>query len=226
MSGSYRRKITLALLVAVLSAILIACSATPKPPPAAAHPATAEVSATASAAAATPTPLPSETAEASPTSAPVAEVPTPAPPPPNPAPTPTPVPVPLIPATARPNPILTPGDVFAGVGAAQICVKGYSTNVRDVSTEEKDRVYAEYGIAHHTTGQYEVDHLVPLELGGSNDIKNLWPEPALPTPGFHQKDLLENKLHDLVCAGAMPLAVAQHAIASDWYGAYLQYVIR
>ena len=125
-----------------------------------------------------------------------------------------------------PNPILTPGDVFAGVGAAQICVKGYSTNVRDVSTEEKDRVYAEYGIAHHTTGQYEVDHRVPLELGGSNDIKNLWPEPALPTPGFHQKDLLENKLHDLVCAGAMPLAVAQHAIASDWYGAYLQYVIR
>ena len=119
MSGSYRRKITLALSVAVLVLLIpIACSATPKPPPAAAHPATAEVSATASAAAATPTPPPSETAEASPISAR------------------------LSPKYRRrrrrrrtlhrrplrfrfhssrrrrvPNPILTPGDVFAGVGA-------------------------------------------------------------------------------------------------------------
>ena len=222
MSGSPGR-IALALFVALLAVIMIGCSGPPKPPAVAAHPATPEVTATASAPAETPTLLPSESPEASPTSEPVAEAPTLAPP--APAPTSTLVP-PAIPASARPNPILTPGDVFAGVGAAQICVKGYSTKVRDVSIEEKDRVYAEYGIAHHTTGEYEVDHLVPLELGGSNDIKNLWPEPALPTPGFHQKDLLENKLHDLVCAGQLPLPVAQHAIASDWYAAYLAYVAR
>jgi hypothetical protein len=131
---------------------------------------------------------------------------------------------PPLPATARPNAMLTPGDVFPTATVAQICVSGYSSRVRDVSEREKDDVYAEYGIAHHTTGEYEVDHLVPLEIGGSNDIKNLWPEPALPAPGFHQKDVLENKLHDLVCAGRLDLATAQHAIASDWYAAYLQYV--
>ena len=52
----------------------------------------------------------------------------------------------------------------------------------------KEQVYAEYGIVSHTTGEYEVDHFVPLELGGSNDISNLFPEAASPKPGFHEKD--------------------------------------
>jgi hypothetical protein len=33
-----------------------------------------------------------------------------------------------------------------------------------------------------------VDHLDPLELGGFNDIKNLWPEPVDPWPGSYEKD--------------------------------------
>ena len=123
-----------------------------------------------------------------------------------------------------PNPALTPGAVFP-VGLDQICVSGYSSSVRDVSEATKDQVYAEYGVTSHVTGQYEVDHLIPLELGGSNDITNLWPEPAEPTPGFHQKDVLENKLHDLACSGQLDLATAQHAIATDWYQAYQQYVL-
>lgn len=123
---------------------------------------------------------------------------------------------------ALPDPNLTPGDVFS-VTTAQICVSGYSSSVRSVSTATKNEVYADYHIASHVSGQYEVDHLIPLELGGSNSIKNLWPEPAQPEPGFHQKDLLENKLHALVCAGALDLGVAQRAIATNWYTAYLQY---
>ena len=45
-------------------------------------------------------------------------------------------------------------------------------------------VYREYGIVERTTGEYEVDHLVALEDGGSNDIANLWPEAAEPRPGI------------------------------------------
>ena len=79
---------------------------------------------------------------------------------------------------------------------------------------------SEYGIVERTTGEYEVDHLVPLEAGGSNDIANLWPEAAEPRPGFHEKDVVENYLHDQICLGRMSLADAQRAIATNWVAVY------
>jgi len=33
------------------------------------------------------------------------------------------------------------------------------------------------------------------------------------------KDRLEQRLHQLVCAGQLDLATAQHDIATDWIGA-------
>ncbi|GCF11415.1 HNH endonuclease [Dictyobacter arantiisoli] len=114
----------------------------------------------------------------------------------------------------------TPGAIFPNATKAQICVSGYSSSVRNVPTSEKTEVYREYGIMHHTTGQYEVDHLISLELGGSNDIANLWPEAASPTPGFHQKDQVENYLHDQVCSGKISLKTAQGEIANDWLTVY------
>jgi hypothetical protein len=71
-----------------------------------------------------------------------------------------------------------------------------------------------------TTGAYELDHLIPLELGGNNDPANLFPEAASPQPGFHEKDLVENYLNHEVCAGEMPLSFAQEQIASDWLTVY------
>lgn len=116
----------------------------------------------------------------------------------------------------------TPG-ATSKVGRSQVCVPGYSERVRDVPESEKRQVYAEYGIRTHKRGQYEVDHLIALELGGSNSILNLWPEAANPRPGFHEKDRLENKLHRLVCAGKMALRKAQNLIASNWVAAYNRY---
>ena len=116
----------------------------------------------------------------------------------------------------------TPGAIFASATKDQICQSGYASSVRNVPTSEKNQVYAAYGIAHHLAGQYEVDHLVSLELGGSNDIANLWPEAASPTPGFHQKDQVENYLHDQVCSGAISLQQAQIEIATNWLNVYHQ----
>jgi hypothetical protein len=121
-----------------------------------------------------------------------------------------------------PDSACSPGDVFPQATKAAICVSGYSRTVRDVPTQEKDAVYAAYGIASHTPGQYEVDHLVSLELGGSNDISNLWPEAAAPKPGFHEKDEVENALHDQVCSGQIDLPTAQREIATDWLSVYDQ----
>lgn len=115
-----------------------------------------------------------------------------------------------------PDGACTPGAIFPSATKEQICVSGYAKGVRNVPVEEKDQVYAEYGIRSHQPGEYEVDHLVSLELGGSNDIANLWPEAAEPKPGFHEKDRYENYLHDQVCSGKVSLAEAQHRIASNW----------
>jgi hypothetical protein len=119
-----------------------------------------------------------------------------------------------------PDSACTPGAIFANATVQQICTPGYASSVRNVPFSEYDAVYAEYGIYHHYSGQYEDDHLVPLEIGGSNDIANLWPEAASPTPGFHQKDQVENYLHDQVCSGAMSLKEAQTEIATNWLAVY------
>lgn len=122
-----------------------------------------------------------------------------------------------------PNSNLTPGDVLE-VTSADICVSGYSTKVRNVTDAVKNQVYQEYGILSHQPGDYEVDHLISLELGGSNSIKNLWPEPYHGDWNAHVKDKLEDKLHALVCNGSLDLQTAQQAISSDWVAAYLKYI--
>jgi hypothetical protein len=66
------------------------------------------------------------------------------------------------------------------------------------------------------TGDYEVDHLIPLSLDGSNSIKNLWPQSTMTAPwNSYVKDGLERRLHNLVCAGKLDLKVAQQALASN-----------
>jgi hypothetical protein len=66
--------------------------------------------------------------------------------------------------------------------------------------------------------------LIPLELGGSNAVKNLWPQSFQTQPwNAHVKDQLENTLHRLVCAGKLDLNMAQRDIATDWIAAYRKY---
>jgi uncharacterized protein YceK len=119
-----------------------------------------------------------------------------------------------------PDPACTPGALMEGATKDKICQSGYASSVRNVPQSVKNKAYAEYGIASHFPGEYEVDHLVSLELGGSNDISNLWPEAANPKPGFHEKDKVENYLHDQVCSGKISLRQAQLEIATNWPAVY------
>lgn len=120
----------------------------------------------------------------------------------------------------RPDPSLTPGDTLP-VTTEDICVPGYTKKVRSVPAGVKKQAYAEYGIAQRATGEFEVDHLISLELGGSNSIRNLWPQSYMTHPwNAHVKDVVENALHKQVCSGQMSLHDAQQAIASDWIAAY------
>jgi hypothetical protein len=117
----------------------------------------------------------------------------------------------------RPDPRCSPGAVYSGLTRAVLCAEGFSTSaVRNVPQAEKYAVEAEYGLPPGRYGRsLEIDHIVPLEIGGSNAIANLYPE-----RGYDRKDRLENALHRLVCAGRMPLRVAQRRIASNWPALY------
>src|SRR5207253_9859009 len=99
-----------------------------------------------------------------------------------------------------PDPALTPGATDPAVSQATIhetiCVRGYTARVRNVSTRTKHRVYVEYHVTRSQQRHYVIDHLIPLEVGGSNDITNLWPEPKAEA---ELKDKTENELHARVC---------------------------
>jgi hypothetical protein len=107
-----------------------------------------------------------------------------------------------------------------------ICIRGWTQTVRpsqQYTSALKRRQVREFGYAERKLGDYEEDHLIPLVLGGSpSDARNLWPEPWVSTDGWRadRKDELETVLARLVCAGRMPLADAQRAMATDWTAAY------
>ena len=114
-----------------------------------------------------------------------------------------------------PDPACTPGAVLT-TNIKTICTVGYTKTVRDVSTATKKKVFKEYGISYSDRSNYEIDHLISLELGGSNDISNLFPESHLITNNSFTKDAFENYLHKQVCSGKISITEAQHEIATDW----------
>lgn len=123
-----------------------------------------------------------------------------------------------------PDPKLTPGATFQ-VSINQIAEPGYSAGVRHVTAKQKEEAFARYGVHPIKTGDYEIDHLISLELGGSNDDANLWPQSYKTLPwNAHKKDVLENRLHHLVVERQIPLEQAQSEIATNWIAAYKKYV--
>ena len=122
-------------------------------------------------------------------------------------------------ADVLPDPACSPGSVLT-TDIKTICTVGYTKTVRDVSTATKKKVFQEYNIPWSTHSNYEVDHIISLELGGSNDISNLFPESYLIKNGARVKDVLENYLHKQVCNGSMTIAEAQIEISSDWLTYY------
>ena len=123
---------------------------------------------------------------------------------------------------ALPDRRCSPGAYYSKLTRQVVCSASFRTSsVRNVPDSEKHQVEIEYGLVPHPYGStLEIDHIVSLELGGSNDIANLYPEQADAHPGFHVKDVLENKLHTLVCGGQMALRTAQRQIAANWEGLY------
>jgi hypothetical protein len=119
-----------------------------------------------------------------------------------------------------PDPGCTPGAINPEVTQANIdrtiCVSGWTDTVRppeDYTENLKREQMLAYGDT-NPISDYEEDHLIPLELGGSpTSPLDVWPEPgASPNP----KDAVEDAANAAVCDGRMTLVAAQHAIATNW----------
>lgn len=97
----------------------------------------------------------------------------------------------------------------SGQAGAQRPPESYTENLKE---EQLDNGYAVNGDTR--LGDYEEDHLIPLELGGSpTSTLNLWPEEH---PSSYTKDGVESDLNHAVCDGRVKLAPARQAIAQNW----------
>lgn len=142
-----------------------------------------------------------------------------------------------------PDPVLHPGAIDRKQRRTKICAadfrtssvrpnSSYTTKLKRLELGDGGPV-ATKGVTYTITGErlpgvigdYELDHLISLELGGNpTDPRNLWLQPwerkgqrfAGTGTGAESKDVVENRLHREVCAGTITLAEAQRVIASDW----------
>lgn len=117
-----------------------------------------------------------------------------------------------------PNPHLTPGEVRA-TDLDTILATEREAEAGRPGVATKDLVWKEYGyVGRHDGAHWEFDHLVPIECGGSNDVRNLWPEPRTGPYNAYDKDRLEDYCGDAIRNGSMTVAAAQAVFLepSDW----------
>jgi hypothetical protein len=130
-----------------------------------------------------------------------------------------------------PDPKLTPGAINEMVTQANIrgtiCRKGWTRTIRppvSYTNRLKHQLMRKYGVGDGNMRDFELDHLIPLELGGApDDPANLWPQPRTGTWNADLKDDLERTVNRRVCEGRVSLAEAQKAIRTDWIAAYKKY---
>ncbi len=120
-----------------------------------------------------------------------------------------------------PDPTLTPG-VTREVTVKELCRVGSTKDARHVTAKMKREVFHRYGFVdgEFKPGDYEIDHFMSLEIGGANDINNLWPQPYKGQWTARMKDVVETNLHRRMCKGQLTLTQIQMIIKSDWIKEY------
>ena len=132
-----------------------------------------------------------------------------------------------------PDPTKTPGAIRPGLTRAKICSIRWGRDERHVSDAMKQQVFEAYGLSGNDDARCvpdargrrcEIDHLISRELGGADEVKNLWPQTYGTSPwNAALKDKLENRLHVELCAGRISLDAARAMLVNDWRKAYEKY---
>lgn len=121
---------------------------------------------------------------------------------------------------------LTPGVARTDLTDEQICKTKWGKDHRAVTSAMKKQVFLAYGFEKQNKDARcpcEIDHLLSRELGGADDVKNLWPQPYTGTWNAHMKDRLENRLHKEMCAGKLKLEETHQLLTDDWRKAFVKY---
>jgi hypothetical protein len=129
-------------------------------------------------------------------------------------------------AEPLPHTAITPGVVRNDLTVQQICTTKWGKDARAVTESMKRQVFNSYGYPLGNKDPRcpcEIDHLISRELGGADDVKNLWPQQYFGQWNAHQKDRVENRLHVELCKGTVTLKDAQHDIATDWTKVFVRY---
>ena len=146
--------------------------------------------------------------------------------------------LPVGPAHLYPNPAITPGDA-ATLNVDDLTREWtdncpnhrprctYSQDHRNVPPAVHAAVYDEYSVPIEARNirSGEVDHFWPLCAGGSNELKNLWYQPATndwngENLGYHEKDKLEDEVCKEIKAGQLDPSDAFQKMTTDWVAFY------
>ena len=128
----------------------------------------------------------------------------------------------------------TPGKSRTDINEIRICEIKWGTDERHVSDAMKRQAFEAYGysgyddprcMSDNPRRSCEIDHLISRELGGADDVANLWPQAYQSSPwNATMKDKLENRLHKEVCVThSITLKQARELIVNDWREAYVKY---
>jgi hypothetical protein len=125
-------------------------------------------------------------------------------------------------STIYPNSNLTPGNLLT-MDEYILCIPGNPEKIQMnkgvIPESVVKQVFANYQIKYPTTKAYQIDKFIPYSLGGSDNIKNLWPQ-SIDYPGYKEKDIAEKYLYNLMCNKTINITEAQLRIKTDWVKVY------
>lgn len=113
------------------------------------------------------------------------------------------------------NPAVTQGNI-----RQTICVAGWAAKVRPpaIYTDRiKRNLLITKGLHWSDAGKYELDHMIPISSGGNpTDPTNLALQLWVGLEGAHAKDVVEWRVHRLICAKKLTLNAAQSCFKTNW----------
>lgn len=140
---------------------------------------------------------------------------------------------------------ITPGAIREELSLEDILATKWGDDPRRVTSKMKQEAFENYDLSGYDDTTYrpdeygrswQIDHLIPRQMGGADEMENLWPAPygEVFDPNFPaytteapwnvvRKDITANRLMQEVREGRMSLEEARERIQGDWTQTYMEF---